>query len=372
MARDSLYGERIVWQGRPTVVTTPPLLRAVAALAFVSSAVSTLFAAVVATTLEHSPAPLLILAAWAATVGLGALHGPRIWLAQVKYTVTDRRVIWQRGPFKRSIERRSISFARIFWNGKTPGTGDVELVRAFQAGVFRRKLSLRLLGLSAPDRVWAIVRGTEDITPVGTGERPLAQRLDPGERVLWSARPRPRARAYLPGGTREVGELLLATLVTISIATMLWRAIPVFGRILDAGVSGRSGAFLAIVTGVALTALYLGVLAGYLVYDSMIRPARLVRDTRYLVTDQRVLIQRGREELHLDRSRIVDVIHAPAGDGLMNVFLVLDGPRARALAASGAFGEDRRSPSLRPVFQSVDDADSVTQILQAPDFRDAA
>jgi hypothetical protein len=76
---------------------------------------------------------------------------------------------------------------------------------------------------------------------------------------------------------------------------------------------------------------------------------RLAKQTRYLVTNKRVLIQRGREELHLGRDKIVDVIDAPAGDGVSHVFLVLDGPRARALAASGAFGEGRHGPELRPV-----------------------
>jgi hypothetical protein len=98
----------------------------------------------------------------------------------------------------------------------------------------------------------------------------------------------------------------------------------------------------------------------------------MVRETRYLVTDKRVLIQRGLEELHLDRSRIVDVIDAPAGEGVRNVFLVLDGPRARALAASGAFGEIDRGPNLRPVFESVEDAEGVAKILRTPSLPHAA
>jgi hypothetical protein len=45
------------------------------------------------------------------------------------------------------------------------------------------------------------------------------------------------------------------------------------------------------------------------------------------------------------------------------VFIVLDGPRARALSASGAFGEINRGPNLRPVFESVQDAESLSRIL---------
>ena len=107
---------------------------------------------------------------------------------------------------------------------------------------------------------------------------------------------------------------------------------------------------------VAVTAVMMSMFSAYLLYVSGIRSGQLVRETRYLVTDRRVLIERGREELHLDRDKVVDVIHTPVGDGLRDVFLVLDGPRARALAASGAFGELECSPSLRPVFRAVNDA----------------
>ena len=45
-------------------------------------------------------------------------------------------------------------------------------------------LMLRLAGVSAPDRVWAIIRGAESVAPTGHGERPLAQRMDADERVM--------------------------------------------------------------------------------------------------------------------------------------------------------------------------------------------
>jgi len=48
-----------------------------------------------------------------------------------------------------------------------------------------------------------------------------------------------------------------------------------------------------------------------------------------------------------------------------DVFLVLDGPQARALAPSGAFGGDRADDALRPVFSAIDDADTVGRILRA-------
>jgi hypothetical protein len=98
-----------------------------------------------------------------------------------------------------------------------------------------------------------------------------------------------------------------------------------------------------------------------------VRPLRLARQTRYFVTSTRVLIRRGNEELSLDRSRIAYVIDAPAKK-LHDVFLVLDGPQARALAPSGAFGGDERDDALRPVFAAIDDAETVGAILRMPEL----
>jgi hypothetical protein len=323
---------------------------------FISSAVSTSYAFVLALALAASPVASLAFAAWSASLGLACLHLPRIWLAKVQYIVTEHHVISQRGLFRRSIERRSISFARIFWNETVPGTGDIDLVR---------RLMLRLSGMAAPDRVWAIIRGEQDVAPSGHGARPLAQRMDSDERVIWSARPRPKLKFYVPQTPREWALMALALLLFAAFGRMGFRSVGALGGLLEAGMHAGSFAFIALVFGVTATMLLVLSIAVYLVYDVLIRPARLVRETRYLITNKRVLIQRGSEELHLDRSRIVDVIDAPAGHGSSHLFLVLDGPRARALAASGAFGEVERGPNLRPVFESIQDSESATRILRA-------
>jgi hypothetical protein len=108
-----------------------------------------------------------------------------------------------------------------------------------------------------------------------------------------------------------------------------------------------------------------------LVWTGLLARAARDRATRYVVTDRRVLITQGDEELHLDRARIVDVVEAPDASGaLSDVFLVLDGPKARALAMSGAFGEtdgDRRAENeLRPVLRRVRDPASVRRLLLVP------
>jgi hypothetical protein len=123
--------------------------------------------------------------------------------------------------------------------------------------------------------------------------------------------------------------------------------------------------FVALVVSLSLTLVMLvgGALA--VLYMAMVRPARLHTKTRYWITDRRVLIQEGDVELHLDRSRIVDLIDVPAEAKLRNVFLVLDGPRARAVAAGGAFGE-AHGTGLQPILKRIGDVDAVREILEQP------
>lgn len=373
MQRESLFGERIIWMGGPKIVKTPPMFKSVAHLLFVFAAISTCYAFVIGLGLKVPPTESLLFAVWSVTLGLAALQLPQIWLSKAQYIITDNHVIWRRGPFHRSIERRSISYARIYWDPKAPGVGDLELVRAVPTGALRRRLMLRLNLVAAPDRVWAIVRGAEDVAPRGDGDQPLTQRLDSGERVVWSARPHTRWRAYLPHGHREWSLLAMAFGLLAVSATIAWRGAHALGRVLESGLPALSFAFVGLVFGLVMSVLLVLTVAGALLYSASIRPAYLVKHTRYLVTDSRVLIQRGTEELHLDRGKIVEVIDTPTGEGLSNVFIVLDGPRARALAASGAFGEINRGPNLRPVFESVQDAESLSRILLgAGDLRRAA
>jgi hypothetical protein len=115
---------------------------------------------------------------------------------------------------------------------------------------------------------------------------------------------------------------------------------------------------------VALCVLMLASVAVFVGYSALFRPWRLLQATRYFVTNQRVLIRRANEELHLDRERIAYVITAPRREGSSqrDMWLVLDGPQARAFSPSGAFdGSD--AERLVPMFSAVDDADTATEVL---------
>jgi len=373
MVRDQVLGERIEWSARPRVVEAPPAFRVAALVLFALSAVSVCFAIVISFSLHETPAEPLLFAAWCAVVGVLSVQAPKIWLEKVEYIVTERHVVMQRGPFRRTIERRAISFARIHWSKSQPGAGDIDLVRAVPTGALRRRLLLQLRGVAAPDQVWAIIRGAETHASVHRGDRPLAQRLDEGEHVVWSARPTRTAVAFAPRSPRELGVLALSLVLFVAVGRMMTRFVPNAHALVQAGLPDVPLA--ALIAGeVIAAALVLG-LALYFASNAVLLPARNLGITRYLITNRRVLIQRGREELHLDRERIVDVIPTPTSHGLTDVFLVLDGPRARALSMSGAFGESNASLELSPILESVVDAESVSRILMprgGPPSRQAA
>lgn len=362
MKQHSLFGERVVWSGRPKALRCPPLYQIGAAIAAVVAAISTASAIVVATALHNKPGALLLFATWMGTLALGLAFGPKWWRSELEFVVTDRSVVLQRGRLRRTMDRSAISFARIHWYPNNPGVGDLELVRAVPTGALRRRLSITLTGLVAPDRVWAIIRGITPSTPAGDGQRLLAQRLDDGERVLWSGHPPDRWQKWLPKTGRAALSLLIAVgLVIVAIVTAK-HSVHALRMVVRGGMHPDSIGFWALTTSLALTQLLLAFAALVVFYVGIVRPGRLAAHTRYWITDRRVLIQQGNEELHLERTRIVEVIESPSADGLRDLFLVLDGPRARAFASSGAFGESNPG-GLQPVLFSVPDAETVRTIL---------
>src|SRR5579884_1120086 len=365
MARDSLFGERIVWRGRCRALSVPFVQRATACAGAVVSVVMLCYAVVLAKSLELPVGGMIFFAAWCATLALGAWLIPIWWRSQVEYVITERQVIWKRGPIRRSIEIGQISYALVRWNAGDPSVGDLVLVRAVPTGALRRTLSLTLHDVEAPDRLWATIRGVEPGAPLGSGDRPLAQRLDPGERVLWSAAP-----LGSPWTTRRAAMAVVGGVLALTFVRSLARSVPPLARVLrlHALPPGLAVLFVGAAT---LGMLLLFAVAAGVAYAAFVRPWRLALHTRYFVTNARVLIRRGSEELSLDRSRIAYVIDAPSRK-LHDVFLVLDGPQASALAPSGAFGGDDRDDALRPVFAAIDDADTVGRILRARELEKRA
>ncbi len=364
MGRDSFFGETVIWSGRPKRVTVPGVYRWSAIVCAVIALTSTMSAVAVATCLAQPVGSMLLFAGWMATMAVVFWRVPLWWRAELEYTITAENIIIRRGRYRRYIDRRSISFARIHWHHSHSDVGDLELVRAVPTGALMRRLTIVLPGISAPDRVWAFVRGVTPAAPAGDGQRLLAQRLDEGERVLWSAHPQSQWHGFVPTNARGVLSLLLGLSLVVAAVATASRAITGLKGVLGEGLlSPGSVAFIALVASLTLSISLLGATAVFVVYSSVVKPMRLERSTRYLITDRRVLIQRGTEELHLDRARIVDVIDGPRHGATKDLFLVLDGPKARAFAPSGAFGEEAGT-GLLPVLKLIEDTEAVHRILK--------
>ncbi|HEX3770026.1 MAG TPA: hypothetical protein VHV30_04145, partial [Polyangiaceae bacterium] len=227
MVRDSLFGERIVWQGRCQALAVPLLQKVVVAVGAAVSVITLLFAVVVAKALDVPVGGMILFSAWCATLALGAWRLPLWWRSKLEYIVTDRHVIWRRGRIRRSIEIRQISYALIRWSAGAASTGDLVLVRAVPTGALRRTLSLTLYDVDAPDRLWAIVRGVEPSAPLGSGDRPLSQRLDVGERVLWSAAP--LASSWT---TKRWLTAITGVVLALTFERSLERSVPSLARVL--------------------------------------------------------------------------------------------------------------------------------------------
>ncbi|GAC1569908.1 MAG: hypothetical protein NVS3B20_23210 [Polyangiales bacterium] len=324
------------------------------------SAITTCFAIAVGRALHVPIGSMLVLAGWFSLLAIVAFVGPSWWRREIRVVLTARNVIWRRGRLRRSIDRRTISFARIHWHRTTPFVGDLELVRAIPIGALRRTLSITLPDLEAPDAVWAEIRGVHVTGALGDGARPVGQRLDPDERVLWTAKPQTQAWS-----AHRYGTLVIAVVAGLSATRVLLAGIRALQIVTRGGLAPLSLPFGALVLAIAISVLaicFTAVIAGYY---ALLRPRRLNRATRYVVTDRRVLIQCGSQELHLDRDRIVDVIDAPKGNGLHDLFLVLGGHNAHAHALAGAFGErvSGARDELLPVLRSVQDSETVRAIL---------
>ncbi|AKF08197.1 hypothetical protein DB32_005346 [Sandaracinus amylolyticus] len=308
-----------------------------------------------------------LVACYLAVFAIGGLLAPRYLLDPCEFAVTDRRVLWRRGRSVRSIERHAITYARVRWHRSVPGVGSLELVRAVPFGPLARSQRLVMHDLPAPDRVLAIIRDVEPTENAGDDQISLTDRLDEGEQVLWGAGP----EGFLLGW-----QDVLITIGGAAVVLIGLRYGVLVGSILmdleEVGLAVGSMPWVFLFSATMLTfAMIVGV-GGALVWYGLVRARAQGRETEYIVTDRRLLIRRGRTELSLDRERIFDVAEAPSWRGLRNVFLILDGPGARALGDTGALtGLTPPRDAVPPVLYELRDTERVRDLLSSRDARDS-
>ncbi|OQB07263.1 MAG: hypothetical protein BWY17_05321 [Deltaproteobacteria bacterium ADurb.Bin207] len=352
--RDSLYAERIHWTGAPTRVVAAPLHRSMAWLLSGMSVIATLFAIAGSQVQSVGTGKLVLFAAWTATFALLVRTLPVWWAQAARFTVTDRHVIWQSGHFKRTVQRKGISFARITWHRRNPRVGDLDLVRAVPTGALHRRLTLTLQGIGSPHRVWSIVRGAQAVTGQSDGGNvPPEQRLDEGEAVQWQAAPQRSWRTVLPLTTRRTLTTALGVLCLMMGVRTIFVGASTIGRLLEAGLSWGSLGLLSLLGGIGLTVVMLVLLGVWFLHVGMTRKPWMDTKTRYLLTNQRFIMVRGRQELHIHRAAIVDMADRKGLYGGHDVYLILDGPQSRALSAQGAFGPAEGVRGFRPMLQAM-------------------
>jgi len=368
-----LPSERVLWHGTPTAgVPRDRRWFLLPAFTFSLAAVTLCFAALLWVTGIGASRQSLVLACYLCVTGLAGLLAPRYLLDRCEYLVTDKRVLWRRGMLRRSMDRASITFARICWHGSVVGVGHLELLRAVPFGPLARRQRLIFHDVRGPDLLWALIRGVGAGEHAGASDVRLAERLDPGERVMWGAGP--------DGWSIGWREALIALLGVAVLAVGLRYGHEVAGILLgleDLGLRVRSWTWLFLFLATGLSWVVIITTGLGLLWWGTLRARALSLDTEYVLTDKRLLIRRGRTELSVDRRRIVDVADAPGSRGARNLFLILDAPQARALADSGALA--RVTPArdaVPPVLYDLRDPEGVRELIlgrtSRPPLRDAA
>lgn len=386
--------ERLVWHGVPVrgvprdyMWILPPLIAGVVA------AVSALFAGLLAVAAIPGWQESAIVALWAGIFAVGAALAPHYLLDGAELAVTDRRVLVRRGGTVRSIDRRGITFGRVRWHRSEHGIGHLELVRAVPFGPLARSQRLVLHDVRAPDALFALIRDVGEpaaaraeppganlrgeargtANRLGDSDLGLADRLDVGERVLWGGAPAGRMVGWREVATAAIGAVVLGIGVRYGLISA-----GVLGELEEVGLPLGSPIWLLLFLAALLTFALLCAIGLGLVWYATVRAHAEGQATEYLVTDQRVLIRRGRTELSVDRARIVDVAERPGPKGLKHAFLILDGPDGRALADGGALGTLLPSrEGVPPILWELEDTALLREILvgrpsQPHELRDAA
>jgi hypothetical protein len=257
------------------------------------------------------------------------------------------------------MDRTAITYARTHWHRNVPGVGHLELVRAVPFGPLARRQRLMLHDVQGPDVLYAAIRGSHPTEFAGYGDVGITDRLDRGERVLWGASP-----SGLRVGSGEVVTALIGMIVLGVGALYAHRTGQVLIELEHLGLPVRSLTWALLFLAIAISGSIIVGAGAALLWHGLWGARAGGSSTEYVLTNERLIIRRGRTELSLDRKRIVDIAELPSSRGLSNLHLILDAPDARALEDSGALGI--LSPpraTVPPVLYEVQDPELLRELL---------
>ncbi len=354
-------GERLVWFGVPDTTVSRPLSHLLGAIALGSvGAVMAFFAELVRehNVTEHAAQGYAVAAIFV-LMGI-ALYCAPLWLRDsCEFAITDRRVLWRRGRYVRSLDREALTYTRLVWNRTSACVGDIEFTRAVPFGPLLRKQRIVFHDLRNPGDVLALVRGARGADGANDRDLTLSERLDHEEQVVWGG----ASERWVPGW-RELFTAVIGIVLLLGAAAYGIRIATVLLDLEHVGLRIFSPTWLLLFAGgLTTTALLFSVGLGLLWYATA-RSRALAADTEYIITDRRVLVRRGAVELSVDRRRIVDAIEERRPFGLTNLYLVLDAPNAPVLADSGALSAFAPSrDSVPPVLYEIRDVGVVRSQL---------
>lgn len=356
-----LPSEEVLWQGGPMLGIPRDRRWVLIPVLFVTVAVVVgLFAGLLAIAGLPGVRSMAFLAFYLLLTSIAVFVLPRFHLDPCEYMVTDKHVIWRRGSVRRAMDRRAITYARIHWHRSVPGVGHLELVRAVPFGPLARKQRLTFHDVPAPDRLFALIRGTEPAEHSGYGDVRLTDRLDPDEHVIWGSGP-----AGLRIGAAEALTAVSGFLVVIAGAAYLYRTSSILVGLEEVGLPVQSVTWILLFSAIVISSFTIIGVGGVLMWKGIWGARADGSLTEYLLTDTRLLIRRGLTELSVDRRRIVDVADIPTAGGCSNLVLILDGPHGRALDDNGALSMFTSPPRalVPPVLYEVDDPSYVRGLL---------
>lgn len=356
-----LPSEQVLWQGGPTSGVSRDRRWMLIPVLFGSFAVVVaLFAGLLAIADLPGTRSMAFLAFYLLCTAIAVRAWPRFYLDPCEYMVTDRHVISRRGSVRNAIECRAITYGRIHWNRSDPGVGHLELVRAVPFGPLARKQRLVLHNVEAPDRLFALIRRAQPSAHAGYADVALTDRLDEGESVLWGGGPAGMRMGAAEGLTAVWGFLALC-----AGALYVYRTGAILRGLESIGLPVRSVTWGLLFLAIVISGTVMLGVGASLLFRGTLGARAEGSATEYVLTQSRLLIRRGRTELSVDRSRIVDVAHVRRGAGLGNLVLILDGPNGRALDDNGAlsmFSAPARS-IVPPVLYEVQDPQYVCGLL---------
>jgi hypothetical protein len=352
--------EQVLWRGGPKLGVARDLRwTIVPGLLLALAAITALFAGLLAVAGIAAVRPTAFTAFYFLLTAVAVRVLPRYVLDPCEYMITDRQVIWKRGQLRRTIDRSSITYARIHWHRSMPGVGHLELVRALAFGPLSRKQRLMLHDVEAPDVLFTLIRAALPTEFAGYADVKLTDRLDQGEVVLWGAGPAGWRLGRAEALTAGMGALVLAVGAFYG-----YRTGGILVGLERAGLPVLSWTWLMLFTAMIIAGSVILTAGAALLWHGIWGARANGSSTEYVLTDTRLLIRRGLTELSIDRRRIVDVADLPSTAGSRNLHLILDSPDARALEDSGALG--LLSPpraTVPPVLYEVTELELVRKLL---------